>query len=123
MGSVMFLGMAAEDVEKVRLDAVAYCSIVTFIACALGGTFVTWLVHEVELHSRHPIVVLVVLFAIIEVIFLFTVSLAMPGVIARVGILRIGIANLLAAGVLARFFVVYHRSAVAEKLEQGAHPA
>ncbi len=33
MGSVMFLGMAAEDVEKVRLDAVAYCSIVTFIAC------------------------------------------------------------------------------------------
>ena len=66
---------------------------------------------------------MVVLFAIIEVVFLFTASLAMPGVIARVGIVRIGIANLLAAGVLARFFVVYHRSAAAEKLEQGAHPA
>ena len=123
MGSVFFFDIAAEDVVGVSLQAVAYFSAVHFAACAVGGTLATWLVHEVELHSRHPVAVLIVLFAIIEVVFLLVASLAMPGVIARLGIVRVGIANLLAAGSMALFFVLSHREQAWEKIKQTAHLA
>ncbi len=123
MGSVLFMNIAAEDVVKASLDAVAYFSIVHFGGCAVVGTLVTWLVHEVELHSRHPVVVLIVLFAILEVVFLLVASLAMPGVIARLGILRVGAANLLAAGSMSFFFVISHRDKAWEKIKQTAHLA
>ena len=84
---------------------------------------ITWLVHEVELHSRHPVAVLVVLFAIIEVVFLLVASLAMPGVIARLGIARISIANLLAAGSMSFFFVLSHREKAREEIKRALHPA
>ena len=114
MGSVLFLGVAAEDVTAVRLDAVAYFSLVHIAAFAALGAAVSWVVREVELHSRHPIEVLLVLFAIIEVAFFALAPVAMPGVIARMGIVRVGIANLLAAGSMSLFFVLYRRSAARE---------
>ncbi len=123
MGSVLFMDIAAEDVVKASLDAVAYFSIVHFGGCAVVGTLATWLVHEVELHSRHPVVVLIVLFAILEVVFLLVASLAMPGVIERLGILRVGAANLLAAGSMSFFFVISHRDKAWEKIKQTAHLA
>ncbi len=123
MGSVLFLGVAAEEVTKVHLGAVAYFSIVHFAACAVVGTLVTWLVHEVELHSRHPVAVLIVLFAIIEAVFLLAASLAMPGVIAKLGIIRVGVANLLAAGSMSCFFVISHREDAWEKIKQATRLA
>jgi hypothetical protein len=109
MGSVLFQGVAAEDVVKVNLEAVAYYSIVHAVAFLALGAAITWLVHEVELHSRHPSVILVVIFAITEVAFLAGASFALPGVIARVGIIQIGFANLLAAGAIGGFFVWSHQ--------------
>ena len=123
MGSVLFLGVAAEDVTDVHLGAVAYFSIVHFAAFGVVGTLVTWLVHEVELHSRHPAAVLVVLFAILEAVFLLVGSLAMPGVITKLGIVRVGIANLLAATLMAFFFVVSHREDAWERIKQAARLA
>jgi len=123
IGSVMFHGVSATDVATVHLDAVAYFSIVHIAAFSALGAVTSWVVYEVELHARHPIEVLLVLFAIIEVVFLSTASLAMPGVIARVGIVRIGIANLLAAGSMALFFVLSHREQAWEKIKQTAHLA
>ncbi len=109
MGSVLFLGIAAEDVAGVHLDAVAYYTIVHMVGFMGLGAAITWLVHEVELHSRHPAVVLLVLFAILEAGFLVVASLVLPGVIARVGIVPVGVANVLAAGTIALFFVWSHR--------------
>ncbi|MGE4609157.1 MAG: hypothetical protein AAEJ52_20685, partial [Myxococcota bacterium] len=123
MGSVLFLNIAAEDVGKVSLNAVAYFSAAHFAACAVVGILVTWLVHEVELHSRHPVAVLLVLFAILEVVFLLAASLVMPGVIERLGIVRVGIANLLAAGAMSLFFVVSHRDKAWDKIKHAAHLA
>ena len=123
MGSVLFLGVAAEDVTDVHLGAVAYFSIVHFAAFGVVGTLVTWLVHEVELHSRHPAAVLVVLFAILEAVFLLVGSLAMPGIITKLGIVRVGIANLLAATLMAFFFVVSHREDAWERIKQAARLA
>ena len=121
MGSVFFFDITAKDVVEVSLQAVAYFSAAHFAACAVGGTLATWLVHEVELHSQHPVAVLVVLFATIEVAFLFMASLAMPGVIAELGVVRISIANLLAAGSMSLFFVLSHRENAGEEIEHTAH--
>ena len=109
MGSVLFLGVAAADVTSVRLDAVAYYSIAHMVGFIGLGAAVTFLAHEVELHSRHPAAVLLVLFAILEAGFLVVASLALPGVITRVGIVPVGVANLLAAGTVALFLVWSHR--------------
>ncbi len=117
MGSVLLYGVAAEDVAGVQLGAVAYFSIVHIVTFAALGAALSMVVHEVELHSRHPIAVLLVLFAIVEVAFFALAPLALPGVIARLGIARVGIANLLAAGAMALFFILYHRSAAREKLK------
>jgi len=90
---------------KVQLDTVTYFGAVHFLSFAVIGAIISVIVHEVELHAKHPFVVLVVLFAILEAIFLVTVPLALPGIIERVGIFRIAGANLLAAGSMALFFV------------------
>ncbi len=45
----------------------------------------------------------------IEVGFLAIASVALPGVIARVGIVPIGVANMLAAGAIAAFLVWSHQ--------------
>ena len=122
MGSVLFLDIAAKDVEM-SLDTVGYFTIAHFAMWAVVGTLVTGLVHEVELHSRHPVALVLVLVAIIEVVFLFVASLAMPGVIARLGIARVGIANLLAAGSMGLFFVLSHREQAWEKIKHAARLA
>ncbi len=109
MGSVLFLGVAAEDVASVHLNAVAYYSIAHMVGFIGLGVAITWLAHEAELHSRHPAAVLLVLFAILEAGFLVVASLVLPGVITSVGIVPIGIANLLAAGAIGLFFVWSHR--------------
>jgi hypothetical protein len=123
MGSVLFFNIAANEVVDVSLHAVAYFSALHFATYALLGVLVTWLVHEVELRSRHPVAVLLIFFAVIEVSFLFVASLAMPGVVAELGIVRVGIANLLAAGSMALFFVLSHREKAWEKIKQAAHLA
>ncbi len=43
--------------------------------------------------------------------------------IARLGIVRVGIANLLAAGSMSFFFVLYHGSAAREKPEHARVPS
>ncbi len=123
MGSVLLHGVAAEAVAQVQLDAVAYYSIVHIAAFGALGTAISWLVHEIELRSRHPVVVLLALFAILEVSFLVVAPLALPGVIARLGIARVGAANLLAAGTMATFFVWSHSAEAWQKLKHAAHLA
>ena len=123
MGSVLFHGAVPEAVDKVRLDAVAYFSIAHMIAFAVVGTAISWVVHEVELHSEHPFVVLIVLFAIIEVGFFVGASLAMPGVIGKLGAVRVFVGNLLAAGGMAVFFVLAHRADAWQKFKHAAHLA
>jgi hypothetical protein len=123
MGSVLFLGAAAQDVTTVQLDAVAYFSIVHMAGFCAVGAVISFLIHEIELHSRHPAVVLLVLFVVLEVGFFLTASLALPGVIARVGVLTVGGANLLAAGLMALFFVWSHNNEAWEKIKHATHLA
>lgn len=109
MGSVLFLGVPAQEVVKVQLDLVAYVTALHMVGFVLLGAAITWVVHEVELHSQHPAIVLIVLFAIIEATFVAVASVALPGVIERVGVLSVGGANLLAAAAIVGWFVWSHQ--------------
>ncbi len=109
MGHAILHGVAEGDVAEVAFDPIAYFTLAHMTAFVGLGAAITWLVHEVELRSRHPLVVLLVAFAILEAGFLVAASLALPGVITRVGIVPVGVANLLAAGTIALFFVWSHQ--------------
>lgn len=109
MGSVLFEGVPAESVTGVRLEMVAYYSIVHMAAFGALGALVTFLVHEVELHARHPILVLLGLFVLFEAAFVVAASFMLPGVIERLGAGWVALANFLAAGAIAIFLLISHR--------------
>lgn len=116
MGSVLFTGASAASVSGVRLDMVAYYSIVHFATFGALGAGISFLVHEVELHSRHPVLLLALSFGIFEVGFALAATLLMPGVIARLGMLEVALANLLAAGTMALFLLATHRPGLLQRL-------
>ncbi len=117
LGSVLVLGADATDVATVRLDAVFYFSIIHVTAFTALGALVSFVVHEVELYSKHPVIVLLVFFGIIEAGFFVIAPLALPGVVEVLGIARIASANLFAAIVLAVFFVLTHHAATRGKFK------
>lgn len=123
MGSVLFGGMAAEAVHEVRLDMVAYYTMVHFAAFGVLGGAIAFLVHEVELHAKHPLVVLAVIFAFFEGAFFVGATWAMPGVIARLGAGSIAAANALAAGAIALFLLSSHRGDLWQRMKHAAHLA
>ncbi len=116
IGHVLFKGVAADTAANLAFAAVPQVVIVHIGWSAAMGTIISWVVHEVELHTRHPVEALLVLFALIEVSFLFVAPLAMPGVITQLGIIRVGIANLLAAGSISLFFLWSHHEVPGEKV-------
>ena len=116
MGSVIFHDVPADAVTKVQVEAVVLFSIAHIAAFAALGALISLLVHEVELHTRHPVLVMLVLFAILEAGFFVLAPLAMSGVIERLGIVRVGAANLLAATTMALFYALAHRARAWKKI-------
>jgi hypothetical protein len=121
VGSVLFLGVPAEEVVRVDLAAVGFMSIVHMIGFLIIGALVSWVVHEIELHSRHPIVMVVVMFSIVEVSFFGLAPLLIPGVIDRLGMPRLGAANLLAALSMTVFFLLSHRENAWQDFKHAIH--
>jgi hypothetical protein len=117
LGSVLFLGFDATEVASVRLDAVFYFSLVHVAGFTALGALASFVVHEVELYSKHPAIVLLVFFGIIEAAFFVIAPLAFPGVVGVLGIARIAFANLFGAIALAVFFVVTHHAATRGKFK------
>jgi hypothetical protein len=119
MGSVLFEGAAAADVVDVSLAAVAYYTLLHFVVFCVLGFIVAFLVHEVELHAKHPILVLLAAFVLFEAAFFVAAAVLMPGVVARVGPGSIALANLLAAAGMTIFLLREHRPDVWSKV---THP-
>ena len=124
MGSVLFEGADAASVSEVRLDMVAYYSIVHFAVFGALGFAVSFLVHEVELHTRHPAEVFGLLFVVFQGSFFIGAYLLLPGVTEVVGASRLFVVNLLAAASMGLFLLGSHhpgawrrwvQEAVAEK--------
>lgn len=108
-GSVLFFGIDAAEV-KVRFDAIALFSILHIAVFTALGAGISLLVHEVELHAKRPVLMLLLLFAAIEASFFVIAPLALPGVIESLGVVRVGVANLMAASALTTFFVITHHA-------------
>ena len=80
MGTVLFTGVPAESVTEVRLDMVAYMTMIHMLLFGLFGMAVAIMVHEAELHSRHPKEVILALFLVLEIGFVVSANQFMPGV-------------------------------------------
>ena len=118
MGSVLFEGADAASVTGVRLDMVAYYTVVHFATFAVLGALISFLVHEVELHSRHPGELLLLGLVIFEGGFFIAARLFMPGVTSVVGPFRLFVANLLALAAMGLFFTWSHRPEALHRARQ-----
>ena len=121
LGGVLFGRVAAETIGEVRIDWVAYATILHFIVFGVIGTGVALIAHEVELHSRHPATVLFGVFAAIEWVFLVAGMFLLPGVVSVLGFWRVAGANLLAAAGIATFLWANHQPEAWERFKQTAH--
>ena len=108
LGHVLVLGESAQSVVNPEMSKVVYIVPLHFGWSLAMGFIVTWLIHNVELRSRHPVEVLLVIFVVFEVSLLLVVPVLAPGLIERLGIVRMLLANLLAAASMSAFFVWSH---------------
>jgi len=121
LGGVLFGREAAELITEVRIDWVAYATMLHFIVFGVIGTGVAIVAYEVELHSRHPANMLFAVFAVIEWVFLVAARFLLPGVVGVLGFWRVAAANLLAAAGIAAFLWANHRPGAWERFKQTTH--
>jgi hypothetical protein len=109
MGTVLFESVPAEAVHSVSMPAVAKFTAVHMALFGLFGLAVSWLTHQAEIRSRNPVLVIGLLFAAIEIGFWIATSVLIPGVLVRIGVLPVAIANLLAAVGVGLFLYSSHQ--------------
>lgn len=109
VGAALFHGIAPSEVLRVDLGLVTAYSGVHFAVFGLLGAAISVLVHEAELHAKHPAVLLFAIFAVFEVGAIGAGSVLAPGVVEWLGYGKIAAANLFAAVAMGSFLVSSHR--------------
>jgi hypothetical protein len=121
MGSVLFEGLSAESVRTVSMPAMARYTVVHLVGFSLLGAALSWLTHRAEMRSRHPALVIGLVFVALEVAFWIGASVLIPGVLERIGVLPVAAANLLAAVAIGLFLVSTHRPEFWVRFLRAAH--
>jgi len=121
LGAVMFTGADAAAVSEVRLDLVAYYSMVHMAAFGALGMLLAFLVHEVELHAKNPAQFFLLFFLVFEAAFLVASRLLLPGVNELLGHFRIFLANLCAVGAMGVFLYQAHNENAWQRFKHAAH--
>ena len=109
LGSVLFDGAPAAAVDTVNMVAVAKYSAFHLLVFSLFGFGIAYLTHQAEFRSKHPVLVIALVFVVLEVAFWLGATVAIPGVLGRLGVLPVAAANLLAAVGTGLFLVSTHR--------------
>jgi hypothetical protein len=109
MGSVLFDGASPAAVQTVNMIAVAKYSAVHFLGFGALGLFISFVTHQAEIRARHPAFVIGFVFLVLEAAFWLAATIAIPGVLGRLGALPVAAANLIAATGIASFLAVTHR--------------
>ena len=109
IGAALFSGTAPAEVTRPELGVVAAYTLVHFAVFGGLGALISVLVHEAELHSNHPAVLLFAIFGAFEVSFFGAATVLLPGVVAWLGYGQIALANLFAAAAIGGFLVWSHR--------------
>ena len=119
LGRMLFGGGSADVAQGVDMMAVAQYSIVHFVAFGLLGLGISFATHQAELHSRHPVLMILLVFAVLEVGFWLAASFAAPGVIEKLGPFAVAAANLIAAIGIALFLLFTHQPDLWSRLKRG----
>lgn len=109
IGGMIFAGIPPAE-ATVRLDLVAYMSLLHFAVFGLLGAALAWVYHEGELHRRNPIELMAVFVLLLEGVSFVAAYLLLPGVVEQLGMARIALGNLLAGGAMAAFVFRAHRA-------------
>lgn len=123
MGRVLFGGVSPDAVRTVDMMAVAQYTAVHFLAFGLLGLGISFVTHQAEIRSRHPGMVIALVFLVLEVGFWLAASVAIPGVLRRLGALPVAAANLLAATGIALFLAFTHRPELWLRVRRALHLA
>lgn len=122
MGRVLFDGIPASAVQGVSMEAVAKFTPLHMAAFTLFGLALSWLTQQVEIRSRNPALVILLVFVVLELAFWVATSVAIPGVLDRIGVVPVAIANLLAAVGIGLFLRSSHRRDLTEQVKHIAQP-
>jgi len=109
MGTVLFDRVPAGSVDTVNMTAVAKYSVIHLLSFSLLGFGIAHLTHQAEIRSRHPVFVIGVVFVILEIAFWLGATVAIPGVLGRLGVLPVAAGNLLAAVGVGLYLAFTHR--------------
>ena len=121
IGSVLFDRVSPQAVQTVDMMAVAKYTAVHLAAFGVAGIGFSLVTHLAELRARHPALVIALAFVVLEVGFWLGTTLALPGVLARIGVLPVAAANLLAAVGVGLFLVTSHQPAHGMKPKHATH--
>ncbi len=97
IGTVLFTGAGPASVTAIRLDMVAYFSIVHLLAFGGFSLAVAWLTPRLGLARRPPALLAGLLFGALTAGSLGVAALGMPGLVGVIGPVRIVAGNLLTA--------------------------
>lgn len=123
MGSVLFDGAAPAAVQAVDMIAVAKYSAVHFLAFGALGLGISFVTHQAEIRARHPVFVIGFVFLVLEAAFWLAATVAIPGVLGRLGALPVAAANLIAATGIALFLAFTHRPDLWLRVRRALHLA
>ena len=110
MGNVLFNRMAPDSARVVDMMAVSKFTLIHFIAFGVFGLGASYLTHLAEMRSKHPLLLMAVVFVILEAGFWIATSVAIPGVLHHIGAGLVAVANLIAAAGIALFLGRTHRN-------------
>jgi hypothetical protein len=109
MGAVLFDRVAAASVETVRLDMVAYFSMLHFATFALLSLGLSYVCRVSRLVEGHVAVMTALVFSVLTAVILAADWLFMPGVVETLGYGQVLFANALTGLALAAFMKWSHR--------------
>lgn len=97
LGSTIFAGEDPVAVADVRMDMVAFFTVIHFAAFGTLGFLVSFLIRDMESLAAHPGIIALIVFFALSTAFFVPTSLWYPGLAQEVGVMRILIANVLTA--------------------------
>ncbi len=109
MGAALFGGVTPSSVETIRLDMVAYFSVLHFVTFAILSVALSYLSRVSRLVEGHVLVMTGLAFAVLTVVILAADWLVMPGVVGTLGYGQVLAANALTGFALAVFMKWSHK--------------
>ena len=108
LGHILFLRVPPEAVTEVRLDLVAYFSILHVSGFASLGFAMSAMIQRWKELPERPVVDAVIIFLILGAAILIPARFVMPGAVGAIGIGWLALANVLTATAMAFFLKSAH---------------